>query len=133
MTIAAWFIFGFICFFIVIGAISVAIECENTVTTIVSIVLAVALCAGCYGGIHWYMTSTARGQRAYKSQKSNLAGGLDRTVTVYSYDGDIIGEWTGKFDVTENDQETFFDVDGRRVIIQGGIIINEENINTPSN
>lgn len=53
-------------------------------------------------------------------------GGLRRTVTVYSYSGDEIASWSGKFDVTENDQETYFDIDGRRIIIRGGIIINEE-------
>lgn len=57
---------------------------------------------------------------------SYMDGGLSRTVTVYSYSGDEIASWSGKFDVTENDQETYFDIDGRRIIIQGGIIINEE-------
>lgn len=37
-----------------------------------------------------------------------------------------IKSWSGKFDVSENDNETYFDVNGKRVIIQGGIIINEE-------
>lgn len=66
--------------------------------------------------------------RSVKSVKSDLGGGLDRTVTVYSYDGTVIKSWTGKFDVSENSNETFFDDEnGKRVIIQGGIIINEEN------
>ena len=65
--------------------------------------------------------------RWWKSTKSEYTGGLDRTVSVYSYDGELIKSWTGKFDVTDNDNETFFDIDGKRVIIQGGIIINEEN------
>lgn len=127
MTIGAWLGFGFIAVIIFIVAIVIACDAENTAVTIISILVAVALCAGAYAGIHWLMNNTAGGQRAIKTQESNFNGGLERTVTVYSYDGDILGEWSGKFDVTENDQETFFDVDGRRVIIQGGIIINEEN------
>ncbi|MBQ2408872.1 MAG: hypothetical protein II309_05505, partial [Bacilli bacterium] len=51
-------------------------------------------------------------------------------VSVYSYDGDLIKSWTGKFDVAENankNQVYFDNQDGKRVIIDGGIIINEEN------
>ena len=66
-------------------------------------------------------------QRGMKSIGSNIAGGLDRTVTVYSYDGKKLGEWSGKFDVSSSEQETFFDINGKRVILQNGIIINEEH------
>ena len=66
-------------------------------------------------------------QRGMKSIGSNITGGLDRTVTVYSYDGKKLGEWSGKFDVSSSEQETFFDIDGKRVILQNGIIINEEH------
>ena len=73
------------------------------------------------------LTGCASWQRSVKSLSSDFTGGLDRTVTVYSYDGDILGQWSGKFDVSESSSETFFDINGKRVIIQGGIIINEEN------
>ena len=66
-------------------------------------------------------------QRTMKTMSSDWTGGLNRTVTVYDYNGEEIGSWSGKFDVSNNDQETFFDVNGKRVIIQGGIVINEEN------
>ena len=66
-------------------------------------------------------------QRSMKTIGSDITGGLDRTVTVYSYDGEKLGEWSGKFDVSSSDQETFFDINGKRVILQGGIIINEEH------
>lgn len=66
-------------------------------------------------------------QRGMKTIGSDITGGLDRTVTVYSYDGEKLGEWSDKFDVSSSEQETFFDINGKRVIIQGGIIINEEN------
>lgn len=73
------------------------------------------------------LTGCASWQRSLKSIGSDISGGLNRTVTVYSYDGDVLGSWTGKFDVSESASETFFDINGKRVIIQGGIIINEEN------
>lgn len=66
--------------------------------------------------------------RSVKSVKSDFGGGIDRTVTVYDYNGNKIKSWSGKFDVTEDDQEVYFDDEnGKRVIIHGGIVINEEN------
>lgn len=73
------------------------------------------------------LSGCASWSRGLKSIGSDFSGGLDRTVTVYSYDGQILGQWSGKFDVSESEQETYFDVNGKRVIIQGGIVINEEN------
>jgi len=129
MTIGGWILFGFLAlcvlgFAIYLGA---TIMEDNKIGGIAAIIVGLAITIGMYAGFHWYYSSTASGQRAFKSQESNLGGGIERTVTVYSYDGDEIQRWTGKFDVTENDQETYFDIDGKRVIIQGGIIINEEN------
>lgn len=66
-------------------------------------------------------------KRTVKSYESNWGGGLNRTVSVYSYDGDMIKSWSGKFDVSDSTEEVYFDINGKRVIIQGGIIINEEN------
>ncbi len=54
------------------------------------------------------------------------AGGLERTVTVYDEHGDVLQEWHGTFDLDNNDQEIYFDVEGRRVVIQGGIVIVQE-------
>lgn len=73
------------------------------------------------------LSGCASWSRNIKTIGSDISGGLDRTVTVYSYDGQILGQWSGKFDVSESEQETYFDIDGKRVIIQGGIVINEEN------
>lgn len=64
--------------------------------------------------------------RMAKSIDSDFGGGLDRKVTLYDYNGKEIDSWEGKFDVSENDQECAFDKDGKRIIIQGGIIVNEE-------
>ena len=73
------------------------------------------------------LAGCASWNRELKSFKSDVAGGLNRTVTAYSYDGDVLGQWSGKFDVSESENETFFDINGKRVIIQNAIIINEEN------
>ena len=64
--------------------------------------------------------------REMKSIQSDFGGGLYRKVTLYDYDGEVLREWEGQFDVSENDQEVYFDLNGHRVIIQGGIVVNEE-------
>lgn len=73
------------------------------------------------------LTGCAGFSRGMKSIGSDFAGGLNRTVTVYDYNGGEIKSWTGKFDVSESENEVFFDLNGKRVIIHGGIVINEEN------
>ena len=73
------------------------------------------------------LTGCSSWDRGLKSMGSDLTGGLNRTVTVYDYNGNQIKQWSGKFDISEDDNETYFDIDGKRVIIQGGIIISEEN------
>ena len=67
-------------------------------------------------------------QREIKSIQSNWTGGLNRKVEVYDYNGGLIKSWEGKFDVkaSERNYVYFDDADGKRVIISGGIIINEE-------
>lgn len=74
------------------------------------------------------MTGCASIDRDLKSLSSDIAGGIDRTVTVYDYNGNVIQSWSGKFDVSSSETEVYFDdEDGKRVIIHGGIVINEEN------
>lgn len=71
---------------------------------------------------------TESAQREIKSIQSNWTGGLNRRVEVYDYNGGLIKSWEGRFDVKETDRNSvyFDDSDGKRVIISGGIIINEE-------
>lgn len=126
MTIGGWIFFGILALLILGFSISAACDRDSASGKALAIIIGIILIAAIGAGFRWYFNSTASGQRALKSQESNLDGGLSRTVTVYSYSGDEIASWSGKFDVTENDQETYFDIDGRRIIIQGGIIINEE-------
>ena len=62
------------------------------------------------------------------SSCSRFSGGINRTVTLYDNTGKEIKSWHGKFDIESNDQEVFFDdAQGKRVIIQGGIVVSEED------
>lgn len=66
--------------------------------------------------------------REMKTLSSDWGGGLDRTVTLYNYNGQKMQQWSGKFDLSSDNQEVFFDdQNGKRVIIQGGIVVVEEN------
>lgn len=86
----------------------------------------------------FYVSSCAEPcDRAVKDVESDFIGGTKRKVTVYDYNGEIIKSWEGKF----NTQIQMGDVNGlpyvkfnipdsagrkKRVIVKGGIIINEE-------
>lgn len=90
---------------------------KNSKIILLVIVTILSLC-GC----------TASIRRSWKSIGSNITGGLERTVTVYDYNGNEIKSWTGKFDVSDSENEVYFDDEnGKRIIIHGGIVINEEN------
>ncbi len=67
-------------------------------------------------------------RRGLKSMTSEFNNGIDRTITVYDYNGKELRTWSGKFDVTESETGIMFDdQNGKRTIITGGIVINEED------
>ena len=90
----------------------------STVTKVAALTVASVLAMG--------LSGCESCSRSYKSMQSDFGGGLHRKVTLYDYDGEVLGQWEGTFDVAEDNQECWFDIDGRRVIIQGGIVVNEE-------
>lgn len=75
------------------------------------------------------ITSCESCSRKIKTIESDFGGGLDRTAVLMDYNGDTIKIWKGKFDIrdTGSDNQIFFDLDGKRIWIQGGIFVSEEN------
>lgn len=76
------------------------------------------------------MTGCTEGQkRELKNIQSDWGGGIERTAVLMDYNGDTIKTWHGKFDIrdTGSDNQIFFDLNGKRVWIQGGIFVSEEN------
>lgn len=66
-------------------------------------------------------------QRTLKSFKSNYTGGLYRTVFVYDYNGNLLREYgPAMIDISESENETFFDYNGQRIVIHNAIVIVEE-------
>lgn len=65
-------------------------------------------------------------QRFSKGLESNWGGGLKRTVTLYDEHGKLLRQWYGKIDIADATDELDFIVEGRRIIIHGGIAVIEE-------
>ena len=65
-------------------------------------------------------------KRWKKDLSSNYQGGLERTVTVYDYNGKLIKEYSGRMDVENTNGVTKFDLEGKRVMIKDAIVITEE-------
>ena len=117
MTIGGWIVFSLLAVMFVITGIFIAIECDSKTVAVIVIIMALLLTIGLYAGFHWYFTSTASGQRALTDQKSELNNGLDRHVTVYTANGDVLAEYEGRIDIEANDGGYIkFDFDGHRYI-----------------
>jgi hypothetical protein len=64
------------------------------------------------------VTSCASFERGMKDMKSELSGGLKRTVNVYGRNGDLIASYEGKIDIEDSDNcnKVKFELDGKRYI-----------------
>ena len=72
-------------------------------------------------------TSCSSCERWSKSCASEYGDGLDRTVKVYDYQGDLIAEHSGKIDVQVNESKVLFDLDGKRYIYYNCLVEVIEN------
>lgn len=84
------------------------------------------------GYFMFWLYGTESGARAQKTFDSQVHGGLERHVTVYDVEGDVLQEYDGKFDVEEDYEagivKVKFDEGGKRHIIYsntGTVIIDE--------
>lgn len=94
----------------------------------IKIALAVALSAiiiGCF--VLAGCTGCATWQRSCKSCQSEMYGGLDRTVNVYSYDGTLIATYKGRIDIEENESKVLFELNGKRYIYYNALVEVIEN------
>ena len=93
------------------------------------LLVAILMSALCIVSPIIYM-QTESGQRALKDQKSNFGDGIERTVTVYDINGEIIEKYNGKFDVETTSEYIIFDDenDKRHMIYYttGTVIIDEK-------
>ena len=116
MTIAAWVLTIIISLIIVGGAIFICCEMDSAAARILTILVAAILIIAIFVGAFSYFKCTASGQRSLVDEKANLHNGLDRTITIYTANGDIIATYTGKIDIEADKTYVKFDVDGKRYI-----------------
>lgn len=115
MTIGGWIIFV-LCALCFVGAgIFALVVCETVAGK------ALGLAAGIISTVFllmvmlWFYGNTASGQRAIVDEKSDLGNGLQRTVTVYTANGDVIAQYSGQIDIEGNDGGyLLFDFEGKR-------------------
>ena len=118
MTIGGWF--GFVCVVFLVmflGAFCFLVS-ETISGRIMSIIFSIVLIFIVLSAMLFYYNATASGKRAFKSQKAELENGIERVVTVYDMEGDVIKVYDGKFDIAyDNDRILFDDEQGKRHVI----------------
>lgn len=79
------------------------------ISAIIAFVMMLSGCASC--------------ERDFKSCNSDINGGLDRIVNVYSLDGQLIATYEGKIDIDNNENgSVMFDLNGKRYVYYNAII-----------
>lgn len=117
MTIAGWFAFSIMTILLVALAVVIIAGVDRARTRILAGAICIVVCVSLLFGMLWFFRHTASGQRALVDQKSNLANGIERTITVYTADGNIIAQYEGRIDIEANDGGYIkFDFEGKRYI-----------------
>lgn len=97
---------------------------EKTYSLLIYLLLAMLILCLVSLGIIFYIESQEQ------ANKVDLVETTCRTVTVYDYNGQEIKSWSGTFDVYQKNPTNsvyFYTEDGKRIFINGGIIICEDN------
>ena len=83
--------------------------------TIILIAVAVVMLMVC-------LTNCSSCDRMGKSIDSNMNGGLNRVVNVYSYTGKKLATYEGKIDVQVNDSKVLFDMNDKRYVYYNAVV-----------
>ena len=114
MTIAGLILLGIIVAIAFAIAFIISLDFSKS-GKVISFIIAGFISFIALGGMLWYFNCTADGQRQIVDQRSNLSNGLDRIVTVYTADGDVIAQYEGQIDIEANDGGYIkFDFEGKR-------------------
>ena len=66
---------------------------------------------------------TASCEREMKSCNSNMNGGLQRVVNIYTLDGELIATYEGLIDIDDNSNGSImFDMNGKRYVYYNAIV-----------
>lgn len=130
MTISGWTIFAVTAVIIAGVAFSIYTGVHNKKFGATVCIIAVVLIVALFCGMWWYFHCTAAGQREMVDQRSELSSGLDRTITVYTADGNVIAQYEGKIDIETNDGGYVkFDFNGKRYIYYNCFVESIASIN----
>ena len=114
MTIAGLILLGLIVAMVFAIAFIISLDFSKSGKAI-SFIIAGFISLIALGGMLWYFNCTADGQRQIVDQRSNFSNGLNRIVTVYTADGDVIAQYEGQIDIEANDGGYIkFDFEGKR-------------------
>lgn len=81
-----------------------------------TLVLCVFLCTFIFAGC-------ASCDREMKSCNSDINGGLQRIVNIYSLDGTLLATYEGKIDIDDNTNgSVMFDMNGKRYVYYNAIV-----------
>ena len=117
MTITGWVMFALFAFIIGAFAVGTFMMFDSVAAKSISVIVGVISIFALLLGMLWYFDNTASGQRALLDQKSNFNNGIERTVTVYTANGEFIAQYAGKIDIDTNDGGYVkFDFEGKRYI-----------------
>lgn len=110
MTVVGWIVY-FIVVGVVVGITAAILLIDPPKKKYIAITFAVeaVLFIVLLCGMIWRYQNTEAGKRAFKTQASNFSGGLEREINVYDMEGDLIVTYSGKFDVTYDDNRILFD------------------------
>lgn len=113
MTVECWALIAIVTIISVGVSAFLTINGENKGKTwCVAIAVVLVTVLGCIV----YM-NTATGRRALIDQKSEFNNGINRTITVYTANGEPMAQYSGKIDIAANDGGYVkFDFDGKRYI-----------------
>jgi len=117
MTAGGWIIFAIIVVMVGVFGLLIGSGVNSIAGRILTAVICVAIVGGVFAGERWYFANTESGKRAIVDQRSDYGGGLERTITIYTADGNIIAQYQGKIDI-ESQQGGYikFDFEGKRYI-----------------
>ena len=116
MTITAWIITGVFALIALVVGIGVTVASDGVRPKLIAWIAVIIFLAVMYGGVYWYFHNTASGARSLIDEKSELRNGLNRTINIYTADGNIIKTYTGQIDLEADQSYVKFDWEGKRYI-----------------
>ena len=54
----------------------------------------------------------------FSAPKKNVS-----SITLYGYNGNILKQWNGELTLHQDNYQCYFDYEGRKIIVRGGILV----------